>query len=47
MPPPEDTKEAFDWKQGAPSGTVLSAFAATQGRQSIASGTFWFPDWLQ
>ena len=23
MPPPEDTKEAFDWKQGAPSGTVL------------------------
>ena len=23
MPPPEDTKEALDWKQGAPSGTVL------------------------
>ena len=23
MPPLEDTKEAFDWKQGAPSGTVL------------------------
>jgi hypothetical protein len=28
MPPLEDTKEAFDWKQGAPSGTVLSAFCS-------------------
>ena len=23
MPPLEDTKEAFDWREGAPSGTVL------------------------
>merc|ERR1712157_468620 len=39
-------KGAFDWKQGAPSGTVLLPLQIVRGRRSTTSGTFWFPDWL-